>query len=223
MPEWLNGTVLKTVGRESGSRVRISPSPHLRIYILISKLNAAMRSIVLFGDSLFGRFGRDYVLQLEEAIQNVTVYNCATGGFNTRDGLKRADFIAQLQADYVCLSFGSNDASPAKGQPVPLEEFAQNLVSIIKSFTGSKIILFPCPPVYDPNDPMETKKFNDVLVEYNAAIKNIAKELSVDFIDSEAVYGKLLEKGEIYHLEDGLHLNNVGYQRLIDEFTRLIK
>lgn len=117
-----------------------------------------MKSIVLFGDSLFGRFGRDYILQLEGAVKDSTVYNCAAGGFNTFDGLKRADFIAKLKTDYVCISFGANDCNPFKGQPVALEKFAQNLTSMIQSFTGSKIILFPCPPVYDPNDPVETKK-----------------------------------------------------------------
>lgn len=182
-----------------------------------------MKSVILFGDSLFGRFGRDYILQLEEAIENVTVHNCAAGGFNTRDGLKRAGFIAQLKADYICLSFGANDCSPFKGQPVALEEFAQNLVFIIKSFVGSKVILFPCPPVYDPGDPVETKNFNDILVQYNTVIKNIAKETNTGLIDSENVYGELLEKGENYHIEDGLHLNDVGYKKLVEQLAKLIK
>ena len=179
-----------------------------------------MKSIVLFGDSLFGRFGRDYILQLEGAVKDFTVYNCAAGGFNTCDGLKRADFIAKLKADYVCLSFGANDCNPFKGQPVALEEFAQNFKSMIQSFAGSKIVLLPCPPVYDPNDPVETKNFNDILAQYNAVVKDIAKKTNSDCIDSETIYGKLLEKGENYHVKDGLHLNELGYQKLIEELSR---
>lgn len=182
-----------------------------------------MKSVVLFGDSLFGRFGRDYILKLESAVENITVYNCATGGFNTSDGLKRADFISKLEADYVCLSFGANDSSPFKGQPVPLEEFAKNLFSIIKSFSGSKIILFPCPPVHDPNDPIETKNYNDLLVQYNKVVKDVALKTDSGFIDSQTIFGELLNKGENYHIEDGLHLNNLGYQKLLEELAKLIK
>ena len=182
-----------------------------------------MKSIILFGDSLFGRFGREYILQLEEFVKDSTVYNCAAGGFNTRDGLNRADFIARLKADYVCISFGANDSSPFKGYPVSIEEFVQNLNSIIKSFSGSKIILFPCPPVYDPNDLVGTKKFNNILLQYNNVIKEIAVKSNSDLIDSETIYGDLLEKGENYHIEDGLHLNDLGYQKLIEELLRYIK
>lgn len=182
-----------------------------------------MKNIVLFGDSFFGRFGREYILRLEGVAKNITVYNCAAGGFDTRDGLKRADFIARLKAEYVCISFGANDSSPFKGQSIPIEEFAKNLTSIIKSFVNSKVILFTCPPVYDPNDPMETKKINDIIYQYNVVIKDIATKTNLDCIDSETIYGKLLEKGENYHIEDGLHLNNLGYQVLIEELSRLIK
>ncbi len=182
-----------------------------------------MKSVVLFGDSMFGRFSRDYILRLEESVKDITVYNCATGGFNTRDGLKRIDFISKLKADYVCLSFGANDSNPFKGQPVPLEEFEKNFISIIKSFSGSKIILFPCPPVYDPNDPAETKNFNEILAQYNSVIKDIATKTNSEFINVITIYGELLRKGENYHIEDGLHLNDLGYQKLIEELIKFIK
>lgn len=182
-----------------------------------------MKSVVLFGDSLFGRFGRSYILQLEEVVEHIIVYNCAAGGLNTRDGILRANFIGKLKADYVCLSFGANDSSSFNGQPVPLAEFTQNFVSIIQSFIGSKIILFPCPPVYDPNNPVETKKFNDVLSQYNSVIKDTAVKTNSSFIDSATIYGELLEKGDNYHTEDGLHLDDFGYQKLIAELAKLIK
>lgn len=67
------------------------------------------------------------------------------------------------------------------------------------------------------------KNFNDILTQYNAVVKNIATRTNSDFIDSETVYGKLLEKGENYHIEDGLHLNELGYKKLIEELSRLIK
>ncbi len=181
-----------------------------------------MKHIILFGDSHFGRFGRDYMIELEEAIGGAAVYNCAAGGFNTRDGLKRVNYIAKLQPDYVCLSFGANDASPFKGQPVKLDEFKENLAAIIKAFSGAKAILFPCPPVID-EDPQEAKQFNDSLIGYNQAMKDLARETDSSFIDSETIYGAMAKQGEEYHLEDGLHLNEVGYDKLVEELAKIIK
>lgn len=99
-----------------------------------------MKNVVLFGDSLFAKFGRDLISKLEQKIGDITVYNCAAGGFNTRDGFKRASFIAKLKPDYICLSFGANDSGPFKKEPVPLVEFEENLSVMIKSFSGSEII-----------------------------------------------------------------------------------
>lgn len=178
-----------------------------------------MKHIILFGDSLFSRMTRNYILQLESLLGDVMVHNCATGGFDTRDGKKRADFIATLHADYVCLSFGANDAGPFSGHPVPLEEFEKNLISIITSFKGSNIILFPCPPVNDPNDVVGTKEYNELLTVYNNTIITVAQKMHVQCIDSVTVYGRLMQAGENYHIEDGLHLNDVGYQMLLHELT----
>lgn len=182
-----------------------------------------MKHIVLFGDSMFGRFGRDYVLKLENALGGMLVHNCATGGFDTRDGLKHAAFIARLRPAYICLSFGANDCNPAKGQPVPLIEFQKNLDLIIETFAGSKIILFPCPPVYDPNDPVGTQEFNELLKVYNGVVYKMAVQKQVDCIDSMSIYGDLLIENRAYHTEDGLHLNGLGYNKLIEELLVRLK
>lgn len=181
-----------------------------------------MKNIVLFGDSLLSLFSRNLIFLLEEKIDNAAVHNCATGGFNTRDALKRADFIAQLKAGYVCISLGVNDCNPFKGQPVSLEEFTENLTAIIKSFSESKVILFPCPPVHDPIDPADPKNFNNLLSQYNEAINNIAVKTNADVLGSTSVYVDLTEKGEGYHVDDGIHLNIKGYHVFIDQLAKLI-
>jgi lysophospholipase L1-like esterase len=182
-----------------------------------------MKNIVLFGDSLFGRFGREYMLRLESLLPNSTIYNCAAGGCDTRDGLKCADFIATLESDVVCLSFGVNDSNPFKGQPVPIEEFESNLDSIIKAFSASTVILFPCPPVHDPNDPDGTREFNEVLERYNQVIKDLAAKNGSQCINSKKIYGTLAEHNQEYHLEDGLHLNDLGYRTLIKQLAGLLQ
>ena len=182
-----------------------------------------MKSIVLFGDSLLSRMGRDYIHQLENNVDDLIVCNCAIGGLNTRDAIKRMNFIAKIKPDFVCLSFGVNDGYPFHTEKIPIDEFVNNLISIIKVFNESKIILFPCPPGYDANDLVETKKFNDVMQEYNSKIKEVAHQTGTHYIDSDLLYGKLQELDQNYHIEDGLHLNDLGYEILVAELSKIIK
>lgn len=182
-----------------------------------------MSNIILFGDSLFGRFGRDHILHLESLLEESMVHNCAAGGFDTREGLRRAPYIAQLKANVVCLSFGANDASPLKRAPVPISEFKTNLTAIIAAFAGSKIVLFPCPPVYNKDDVPGSGEFNALLAPYTEVIKEVAHTTNASLIDSEKVYGALRDRGEIYHIEDGLHLNDLGYSVLVTELAHAIR
>lgn len=176
------------------------------------------KSLILFGDSLLGRFGKLYIDELESALKDVTIYNCATGGFNTEDGIKRVDFIAQLKPNYVILSFGANDCAPLKKQ-VSEKSFEQNLDYIIEAFPGSKVVIFLCPPAVNLIDWGDTDKFNTQLSKYNKIIRKVAERRKASIIDSEKIYGDLIEKGENYHLEDGIHLNETGNSIMIREIV----
>lgn len=174
------------------------------------------KSIVLFGDSLLGRFGKTFIDKLEAELDHVTVYNCAAGGWNTADGVKRVDFIAKLKPDYVVISFGANDAAPWKKQ-VPEESFENNLNSIIDSFSGSKIIIFPCPSARDSSH----EEFNKEISRYNKIVHSVAKDKKTMVIDSNKVYGDLLKEGKDYN-SAGVHLNDFGYDILIKEIAGFI-
>ncbi len=179
------------------------------------------KSLVLFGDSLLARMGIDTISNLEILLEDAIVYNCAAGGMTSNDGAKRADFIAKLQPDDVVLSFGTNDCAPWKVQ-VSKEDFRKNLLSIIHSFSGSRVIIFPCPPAYDPNDLSGTKEFNAICEQYNEIIFDIAKSTSSEYINSPKIYGDLLKNGTNYHEEDGIHLNEKGYEVLVLELSKII-
>lgn len=89
-------------------------------------------------------------------------------------------------------------------------------------FSGSKVIVFPCPPANDPKDPNGTKQFNETLSRYNKIVYAVAKDNRAMLIDSEKIYGALLASGSNYHEEDGLHLNDNGYAVFIKEVAALI-
>lgn len=182
-----------------------------------------MSNIILFGDSLFGQFGRRPIRAFEETKPDSLVFNCAAGGLNTRDCLKRAPLIAKMQGEYVFISLGANDCYDGREMFVPLDEFRSNMLAIINMFSGSEVILFPCPPLDDPGEPEETKKYNETLDIYNKILIEIASQKNISTIDSKSVYGKLLTSGQDYHKEDGIHLNELGYEVLVREMTKFIR
>lgn len=178
-----------------------------------------MKNIVLFGDSFLGRLGKKYISQFELLVPSAMVHNCAAGGLDTADGLARAGYIAGLKPDFVVLSFGANDAE--RGE-ISEEKFEHNLEGIVKAFVGSQVILLLCPPAYDPADPVGTKDFNDKIFRYNARARAVAERAGAKVVDSEKIFSPYLDRGENYHDEDGLHLNDLGYEvwikALIDNF-----
>lgn len=68
-----------------------------------------------------------------------------------------------------------------------------------------------------------TENFNNNIDKYNQVIKELSIKYKVHFIDSKLIYGEFLDKGENYHIDDGMHLNEIGYQVLIEELSKLIK
>ncbi len=179
-----------------------------------------MKSLILFGDSHLGRFSRRWMKMVEENVKDTVVYNCAAGGQYTSDGVKQAPLISKLKPDYVVISFGGNDSSRPK-QITP-KMFEENMISIIDSFKGSKIILLPCPPGFD-EDPKELERWNKQITPYNEVLKKVAKNKKVNIIDSEEIYRPLLERGENYHEEGGIHMNDLGYETLTKEIIGKIK
>ena len=56
--------------------------------------------------------------------------------------------------------------------------------------------------------------------KYTDAVKNAAQKNGLSFIDSPKIYGKLDSKS--YHVEDGIHLNELGYEVFIKELAKII-
>ncbi|MFZ3009741.1 MAG: SGNH/GDSL hydrolase family protein [Candidatus Microsaccharimonas sp.] len=173
-----------------------------------------MKEIVLFGDSLLGRFNNNLIDQLEQTIPSSNVYNCAAGGWNSNDGIKRVEYIAMLSPDVVVLSFGANDTAPWKEQ-VALSTFIQNMEFMVRTFTKAKVIVLLCPHV-SVESPEQTKEFNNSLDMYNEAIRRICDEHHAVYIDSDG----LLVNLDDYHEDDGVHLNQAAYDLIIEGIGR---
>ncbi len=176
-----------------------------------------MTSIVLFGDSHLGRFGKDYSEALEHLMQDTVVYNCSAGGFTSEDGAKRAELIAKLQPDVVIFSYGGNDVAPWKPL-IPLKYFLHNMEIIFAAFPHSQKILFTSPDV-NLVDTHQTQQFNASLHEYRSALQPVCASFNVTVVDGNEVVSSL---AEAHHEDDGVHLNKAAYSKIIDAFANTI-
>ncbi len=177
--------------------------------------------LVLFGDSLFANAAKHRVVIFEDALPGYDVYNCAVGGWNTNDCVKKAPYIAKLNADVVVVSLGTNDAAPYK--QIPIEKFIANIPLIIKSFEGSKVIWYLPTPIDQKKNSINGKEIpNEVVREYHDAAKKVCEESGIDVIDSFLIFKPMLDSGETYHNEDGVHYIDNAYEIIAKELARIL-
>lgn len=183
-----------------------------------------MKRLVLFGDSLLGRVGIDLTNRIKKTIPGVEVYNCASGGFNSRDAKERVDYIAQLKPDYVVLSLGANDSFPEEWSPVvPTGEYEENLKTIIRAFDKSLVVAWLAPPVGLREGQEDfVKELNEGLVKYHNVAKKVCDEMGARYIDSFVAYQPLIDQGIDYHKEDKVHLSDEGYDPFIQELAKIL-
>ncbi|MDI6737188.1 MAG: SGNH/GDSL hydrolase family protein, partial [Nanoarchaeota archaeon] len=146
------------------------------------------------------------------------VYNLGVPGDTTKELLERIDAEAKArEPNLIIITIGNNDSisvKPKKRQMVPLEQFQKNLEKLIKKakkFTG-KIVLLGCTGVDEAKTtpiPWQTDFHytNDNLKKYDEKIKEAA-------VKSGCYYFGIFDLLQPEHLEDGLHPNAKGHEKL---------
>jgi lysophospholipase L1-like esterase len=170
-------------------------------------------NLALFGDSMLGRFTKPRVQQLEHELGDGTVvFNCATGGWDSRDGALRAPMLGRLDWSTVVLSFGGNDCAPWKH--VPIEEFITNIAAITAAFQGARLVAFLPPMIREiPRAGLGTRS-NKELDAYRDVLRAaVGPHACLD--TAEILRGTGLE-------DDGLHLTGESYTRLIPVLAQVI-
>ena len=180
-----------------------------------------MKKLVLFGDSLFARAGKHRLVMIEQSLLYYDVYNCAVGGWDTSDCVAKSPYIAKLKPDVLVISLGTNDAAPWK--QVPLHKFKENIPKIFEAFKDSKIIYFLPTPVDEVKIAnTDARRSIKDIKEYHDAAKAVCEENGVDYIDSFAIFKPLLDSGKEYHIEDGVHFNDLAYEIIARELTSIL-
>ena len=179
-----------------------------------------MRKVILFGDSLLSHFGKSLIKKLEDSVKDIDVFNCATGGTTTVDGINKSEYISKLRPDVVILCYGANDIFQNDLSP---REYTSNMDKIIKNFSNSRIIIWITPPANDVNDKSGTIDFNSKISEYNDEIKNYCSKTGTEFIDSFSEYKIDIGKKDKYHEEGGIHLTKEGYMPFLDSLISILQ
>lgn len=180
-----------------------------------------MKHLVLFGDSLLGDCSKRHTDSLEEKLGKLyEVYNCANGGWDTSDLLRKAPLIGKLPADIVILSVGTNDASPWRH--IELDRFKSNLNEITANFAHCRLIVLLPPPVNESRQPKNKFRSNDIMQRYAEALKSHCRQNNLEYLDSWQYFQPYLEPEDRLHSEDGVHFTDEGYGLVFDGLVGVI-
>ncbi|XP_044147845.1 isoamyl acetate-hydrolyzing esterase 1 homolog [Bufo gargarizans] len=201
--------------------------------------------VLLFGDSItqfaFETNGWGATLA-NKLVRKCDVLNRGLSGYNTRwakqilpklipDSARAADIAA------VTIFFGANDSSIREENPqqhVPLEEYAENLRSMVQylksvNIKEEKIVLIAPPPIHEPSwekhcfmKGYKLNRLNAVTEAYARACAQVGDEYGADVVD---LWTLMQEGGSDYtvYLSDGLHLSEEGNQFLESKLWPLLE
>lgn len=173
-----------------------------------------MHKIILFGDSITAGYEdglTDFRLneEIEAVFTNVEIINAGIPGDTSQGALLRVkDHVLKYHPDIVTGFFGANDVSKITG--LKIEEYQENLITLIKEIGAEKIILIG-PPYADQRYYKLERPLNR-LKEFNHVAKKIAADYSMSYID---LLTEMTKEEPLSLLQaDGLHFSRQGYQLL---------
>jgi sialidase-1 len=206
--------------------------------------------IVAFGDSTTaprpGAIKQVYADRIAEILDKSgavgPVYNAGVGGNTSEAGKRRfSQHVLARQPSVVVIMFGLNDAAidvwknpPATESRVPLAQYEDNIrwmVAQVRAndarpvlmttnplrWTPQLIKLYGKPPYrVDDADGFDAP----VLSKYNAALRQLAKDLDVPLIDVHAAFTK---HGPDKLLLDGMHPNDKGHEIIAELLTPVLQ
>ncbi len=175
------------------------------------------------GDSeALGWVGR--LRKLLEKSDDVSVYNFGICGDTTNDLLKRFSVEADaIKPNVVVFAIGINDSKYPAGETkniIPLEQYKQNMYALLKlarSHTSKVIIVGATKADETLARESGTRFVNAVIQTYNDFLKEFSRSEDLIYVD---VFDLL----DIHtDLEDGLHPNAQGYEKLFMAIKGFVK
>ena len=173
-------------------------------------------TILFVGDSITD----GYELNTYYNYDNKLLINSGIGGYKTTNIIKRfRNLVEQYNSNKLFLMIGTNDI----GSGVSKEEIVNNIKKIISMIKekkpNTKIYLETIYPVNNNKRKQDNMRNNKIISDINNELKEYCENSDIYFID---VYSHLVDESNMLkdeYTEDGLHLNNLGYE----EVTKVLK
>ena len=182
-----------------------------------------MPVLVCLGDSITAKeYDADGVPKLtprlRDNLPNWTVINAGIGGENTRGALARLQTdVLERNPDLVTVLLGTADASENKG--VPIQEYENNLTSIINQITPPKTLMISSPPIdivllsaRKEAFPKSNFVTGENLTKYVAVAAKVADSTNSHFLNLWTIMQSQANYSRFLKLKDGVHLNRQGYE-----------
>jgi lysophospholipase L1-like esterase len=182
-------------------------------------------TIVAFGDSITAGYcvRRGFPSVWKELLAEkypeavVEMINSGTCGDTSMDGVARLDWAAlSYEPDLITINFGINDCALG----LDLEEFEMNFVEMvhrIRAGPNSEILLLS-------SQPLETPPYDRLVQDYYQAVKRVAKQMDVGFVDVYGAWMQRVRQGTSLGsmILSGLdHPNEAGYRVIAEELMKL--
>lgn len=173
--------------------------------------------IIFLGDSIteFGNWN--------QLLQDSTVINRGISGDITFGVLNRLDEVIAHQPSKLFIKIGINDIS----KDIPDEVIVENIFTIVQRVkTGAPKTQIFVQSILPTNDSVKTNhpnafNKNEHVITVNNQLKHNAKKIGFTFIDLYKEFRDREGKLDVrYASNDGLHLNDAGYQRWVETLKK---
>lgn len=196
-----------------------------------------MANIIVFGDSI--ACGQNdprggWVEYLRQSLNKDLVYNLGIDGETTTGLVNRLEKeikprLSEDDLNIVVMAIGVNDSAWNHQQNdcwIPLEQFKSNLLQLVKqakNYTQKIILVGPAPVDQVKVDPVpwhpELSYKTDLVKQYSQAMKAVSVQVKVKFVD---LFNRL-PPNYLQTLDDGLHPNHAGHQKIFTLVQNFIK
>lgn len=172
------------------------------------EVQASKEKIVFAGDSITDFYDLGQYYQYDNKI----LVNSGVSGYKTTNIIKKfKNLIEQHQADKLFLMIGTNDLGGGTDRDEVISNI-KNIIEMTKSQSpDTKIYLESIYPVNLSKRSKNEKRNNEDIRYINIQLKKYCEENDITYLE---VYSLLADSnGELKdeYTEDGLHLNNAGY------------
>jgi lysophospholipase L1-like esterase len=194
-----------------------------------------MSTVCIFGDSIGLGFNdnaqggwpnllRHFFLNAHD----VLVYNCSVDGDCTRELLKRFAIEASARKpQLIIFAIGINDSQfyhkDAEKTTVPLSQFENNLQTLYaqaRKISKKAMFIGPTPVDETLVQPIpwrtEVSYSNDNIRKYDSAIEKFCRKNALSYLH-------MMDKIGLKDLDDGLHPNTKGHQKMFETVREYIE